>query len=303
MIEERDDTILARWLAGKLNSREIEELENSENFEDYKAIAQGLESFLKPEYDKESLRRKILLAKETDKKKGIIRLKPWLYAAAAILLLLLGYGAFFQEMTYKTGAGETQVVILPDGSETKLSPGTKLSRKKYFWSRSSKVILEEGEAFFTVRPGSDFKVGTAFGDVSVLGTKFNIRLRHGEFVTECYQGKVKFEEKLSGEAMVLTKGEGVTIKEGIRETLKIEKEEPDWMRGLSTFKNSPLKQVIKEMETVYGVTFNSDGGFGEERFTGAFVHDDLQKALTAVLIPMDITFEIKEDGTITLWRE
>lgn len=100
--------------------------------------------------------------------------------------------------------GKTYRVVLADGSEAYLSPGSRL----VFTSapiNGKRIVVLEGEAFFKVVHDEKhpFVVQTAECDVAVLGTEFNVA---------CYAGEVP--------AVTLVKG-GVLVKdkEGKHETL------------------------------------------------------------------------------------
>ena len=48
MFEEKDDTIMARWLAGELTDAESAEFEASETYAEYLRLQQHLEGIEKP---------------------------------------------------------------------------------------------------------------------------------------------------------------------------------------------------------------------------------------------------------------
>lgn len=300
MMEEKDDTILARWLAGNLNDEELKELENSEGFEDYRAIRYGMDYFVKPEYDKEALKRRIEENK-TDLSQSPTWFRSWLKVAATLLILIsVGYGLFFSTVTYETNNGEQLTVNLPDGTELLLAPATTIERKRFFWNQDKVVSLKSGEAFFKVIPGREFKVETDQGSVDVLGTAFDIRYRDNGFTLECYSGKVRFTNAVSQEQQILTKGQGLSLWDGTLDSFEFDKTGPDRFEGMSSFENAPLKYVLKELEVTYDIQFNYDDIDLDQRYTGALVHSNLNQALSTVLMPMDIEYEIGKENQINL---
>lgn len=294
MLEERDDTILARWLSGELTPEEKVDFEKSEGFKDYSSIIKGVDRFIKPPFDKEALRTKLFL--ELDKPKGkIISLKPWYYVAAATVLILLSLGLFFNEVNYITTVGEQQTVALPDGSTVRLNADSHLKRARFFWSTNKKLTLVKGEGFFEVEKGDGFEVHTKLGNVQVLGTKFNVKNRQDYFEVACYQGKVQFEEANSNSKTILIQGQRVIKMEHDFNQETLTNPQPIWLAGESIFTNTPLHVVLRELEIQYGITFEANTVNTNDKYTGGFIHSNLETALTTVLVPMGIQYAIGSD--------
>ncbi len=80
---------------------------------------------------------------------------------------------------YRTGIGETARFTLPDGSVAQLSTSTAISLN--FTAGERRVVLEEGEAFFTVAmdSGRPFVVDCDVLKSTALGTQFSVG-RHEE---------------------------------------------------------------------------------------------------------------------------
>ena len=95
---------------------------------------------------------------------------------------------------------------------------------------------------YVVKKGK-FVVETSYGDISVLGTSFNIKSRKNDFTVFCFTGKVQV--KALNKVFTLTKGEGVRLnknKEPVLfndETLKT----PNWMNKESVFYEVPYQEV------------------------------------------------------------
>lgn len=115
--------------------------------------------------------------------------RPWRWAAsvAAVLALVVGLLWWQQRrVEYATGYGETQQVILPDGSSVTLNANSMLT---YAASQPRELWLQ-GEAYFSVQRmehhreqqeyGKQFVVHTDQLDVEVLGTAFNVNSRRGD---------------------------------------------------------------------------------------------------------------------------
>ena len=76
------------------------------------------------------------------------------------------------------------------------SAGSKLSFSKDYNSESRKVFLS-GEAFFDVKKGiNPFIISTEYAEITVLGTKFNVRSREDGFEVGVNEGAVKVHNDL-----------------------------------------------------------------------------------------------------------
>jgi hypothetical protein len=58
------------------------------------------------------------------------------------------------------------------------------------------------------------------------------------------------------------------------------------------------------LEIQFGITFEMNGVDINDKFTGGFVHDNLDTALTTVLVPMGIQYTLgKDNKTVLLTTE
>ncbi|NAS31126.1 hypothetical protein GTQ40_09105 [Flavobacteriaceae bacterium R38] len=296
MIEERDDTFLARWMANELTPEELDAFKNDSDFPKFDAIAKGSYLFKKPEFDKEAFKQK-LNEKLEHRKKKVIKLRPFFYATAVAASLFIAFLFLFNEKNYVTAFGEQSTVFLPDGSEVRLNAKTKLTHRRFFWSQNRKIKLE-GEAFFKVAKGSLFSVVTKSGTVSVLGTQFNVKTRSKSFELACFEGKVAFVSSSEDVSTTLEKGEAIKLKEKKIETFKIEENSPSWLRGQTIFKETPLSDVLEVLQVQYGISFTTNTVDLSRLFSGSIVHNDLEIALKSVLLPMGIEYHIIDTTVI-----
>lgn len=296
MLEETNDTILARWLSGEIGPQELRELEASENFGDYRQIVQGMDRFQKPPYNGEALKEKIQTQIDARKGGKLISFKPWHWGIAASVLLLFSLTFFFREVEHATLPGQQLTVSLPDGSLMKLNANTQVRRARFLWSRDKKIQLLQGEAYFQVERGEGFQVSTPQGSVEVLGTQFNVRSRLDYLEVSCYQGKVRFVEPETSREILLEKGQKLSGTAAGLRTGTMVGPAPPWLEGESVFENVPLKVVLLELEAQYGLFIETMDIDLEERYTGGFVHGNLEGALTTVLLPMGIQYQMDPAG-------
>lgn len=301
MFEDKDETILARWLAGELSPEELTEFEQSSEFKEYLRIAQGMERFKRPAFNKAQLRDKLQDGINRPSKGKVQYLKPMLYISAVAASLLLIIGIFFNEVSYSTGAGEQLAVVLPDGSEVQLNAKSTLTRQRFLWNDDKKVTLD-GEAFFSIEKGEGFSVRTTSGVVSVLGTQFNIRARKATFELICYEGRVQFDAAAISEKAILTQGDVLRLEEAQVDRERTDMEKPTWTSGRSTFNNALLIHVIDELEIQYGIVIRHDLGANTDHFTGSFVHNNLEIALKSVFAPMGMDYQLAPDHKTVILR-
>ena len=301
MFEEKDDTILARWMAGTLTSEEQSKLEQLPDFKDYERIVQGLDRFEKPIFNKEYMRQRIKKKIDKPSKVKVLQLKSVLVAASIAASVILIIGVFFNEVTHKTIAGEQLAFALPNGAKVQMNAKSELSYTRFFWKAGKKVKLQ-GEALFETSKGNEFHVSTESGVVSVLGTRFNVKSRANMFEVKCFEGKVSFKPKKSKQEIIIEKGESVKGLQGIYIEESIEETEPEWIKGWSSFNNVSLQEVLDELQIQYDVTIENSGANLSERFSGGFVHDNLNMALKTILEPMGIKYELSNDNKrVKIW--
>ncbi|MDO5969399.1 FecR family protein [Flavivirga aquimarina] len=153
-------------------------------------------------------------------------------------------------------------VKLADGTQVWLNSESKLKYPVTFKKGETRqVVLVYGEAYFDVSPsknhnGATFKVVSNLQEVEVLGTEFNIKAYKDEesVYTTLAEGKVSvrnevFKEKLKvGEQSVLNE-----VKGNIKiQTVNVYNETA-WRKGIFSFKNKPLKDIMKSLSRWYDI--------------------------------------------------
>ncbi len=231
------------------------------------------------------------------------RILRWTLAAAAVFALLIWVNSAREVSNVMVHSGEKEQINLPEKSEVTVNAGSKVSynRKRFPDDRDIRL---EGEAFFIVKPGSEFTVITPQGTVTVIGTSFNVISRPGRFEVSCYTGKVKVEQGLK-DKMEITSGERCYT-DKLKEKLKLKTFDsspiaPDWMRGKFTFEDQSLSVVVSELERQYGVKVKLTPEIKDIKYTGLFESGDLEKALSLITWPLHLKAEIS-GKTISISR-
>src|SRR5690554_607376 len=108
--------------------------------------------------------------------------------AAGLLVLVLGsfMAYYFMGMSVIENKNpQSAQYTLPDGSKVKLNKEAVAYYNSSVWFLNRKIKLLSGEAFFDVNPGKKFTVETEMGDISVLGTSFNVSVNNNNLKVAC----------------------------------------------------------------------------------------------------------------------
>lgn len=193
-------------------------------------------------------------------------------AAAAIVCAVFTTGVLFfrqqspskgaisaRMLTYSTSSGKQMKITLPDGSQVQLNSCTQISFPDNF--RQQREIYLQGEAFFEVAPNtsSPFRVRTDSLMVEVLGTRFNCNAYPGNSssLVTLEQGKIAVTPKVTdSRRLILQPGEQLQY---MQDEMKVSTGDmataTAWMEGIIVWKNERLKDVVRRLERIYGVSF------------------------------------------------
>ncbi|GAA3650972.1 FecR family protein [Flavivirga jejuensis] len=170
------------------------------------------------------------------------------------------------------------------------------------------VVLVYGEAYFDVSPsenhnGATFKVVSNLQEVEVLGTEFNIKAYKDEesVYTTLAEGKVSvrndvFKEKLNvGEQSVLNEVTGnIKIK-----TVNVYNETA-WRKGIFSFKNKPLKEIMKALSRWYDIDIIIKNKKLEDiRFNGVLSKSmNLEEILEPIKRNINLNYKVYDDKIV-----
>lgn len=218
------------------------------------------------------------------------RLLRWSIAGCLAVIALCGGIMRLSQVELESGDRELPCT-LPDGSQVKLMPGSRLSYNKFTWVFRRRAVLS-GLAVFAVTHGKAFSVATAAGKVAVLGTRFLVRQNGGDLEVECYEGSVRVE--VPSGALVLQAGKRVRSDSGGITLSDIAPPLP----MLIPFEAVPLREVIDNIETIFGVCVTGKERYADLVFTGFIITSDIHQTLEAVFRPCGIGYEISGNEII-----
>lgn len=224
---ERVKYLFGKYLDNTLSPEEGEELFNRiEQLDDTHLLEdifhKGWSESGKVNREKLLTWKKLMLEQEKRQRKQVSRgrmLPIWKWTVAASILIIVGLVWWMYPVTpefevYHTGYGETQEIVLSDGTKVFLNANSKLVWYKDLFEDSNgkefRLSDLSGEAYFQVShidqngkilPEADenesqlipFKVQTADLTINVLGTSFNVSNRRGQTDVYLDEGKVELE--------------------------------------------------------------------------------------------------------------
>lgn len=235
---------------------------------------------------------------------------PWagygLAAAAVVVAAFVGLDAWKERarghglspVESSAGEGEVVAMTLSDGTFVRLARGATL---RFPAAEGRREVVLEGRAFFAVsRSGEPFLVRTPRGDVTVLGTRFQVKSNGEGLEVVVVEGLVEVAAP-GGTARALA-DQVATVREGAAPVVTSVTDvwsRLDWPAGLLVFQGTPLATVAAELGRFYGVDVEvldtSAGGLG---ITGSFQGEPLEAVVEAVCAVTGIRCEVTPEGVV-----
>jgi transmembrane sensor len=198
--------------------------------------------------------------------------------------------------TIATPRGGQYKIVLPDGSRVWLNAATTLRVPAAFTGTDRSVELEEGEAYFEVKPtaGRSFTVhvdphrpGDKEMDVEVLGTSFNLNAYgdEPEVLTTLLTGSLRVTKGSAN--VVLYPGEQASVVPGL-DAVHVGADVDAagtiaWKDGLFHFDRVGTEEVMRQLARWYDVDVIYEGSLPVRQFVGTIPRDvpasDVLKAL------------------------
>lgn len=192
--------------------------------------------------------------------------------------------------------GGENTVILTDGTTVHLNAGSKLTYPVRFAGKR-RVVALEGEAYFDVvkdetRP---FIVQTHLGEVTVLGTAFNINAYTDASVyTTLVHGKVQFSSSSIG-TIILSPGEQAVVSANGSEKRMVDLDEyVGWVDGRYVFNNRPLGEIMQTFERWYDIqVYYETPHLRDITYSGSLKrYGTINSFLDALELTGDLTYKI-----------
>ncbi|MEX0362918.1 MAG: FecR family protein [Allomuricauda sp.] len=238
---------------------------------------------------------------------------------AAVLVILFGLAFYFNHsgestavetenamVMIATSIGEKEEVVLSDGTKVTVNANSVLSYPANFTGNTREVLLK-GEAFFEVTENKEkpFIVNTNEGmDIKVLGTVFNVKSypEDKKVETTLVSGKVQVVERKDNKTVLLYPSQRATYNKS-DDRLIIDKVQTEplisWKDGKLIYDEAPLREVIKDLEREYHVSFlvNSEELL-EYKFKGVFDNLSIDQVLSLFELSSPIKCTLKQNYVI-----
>lgn len=250
------------------------------------------------------------------------RWRPTAIAASLLLMIGAASGVFLSDAprqqhpgemaasvpravaTFATPVGGRRVIPLEDGSRVELN--TASSVRTSITGESRRVWLDKGEAYFDVAhlPGRPFVVHAGSRTITVLGTRFSVRLEGEKVTVSVAEGSVRVA---NGEevtpATVIAAGD-IAIAAGPSTLLTAKSEERvenalSWREGLLSFDQTRLRDVAAEFNRYNRKPIVVNGRVAAEiRIGGVFPASDAEAFVRLLRDAYELRVEQREDAVV-----
>lgn len=218
----------------------------------------------------------------------MITMRQWIAIAASLLLLLCG-GAYLYKRSHQrillVANEKAQLFVLSDSTHVTLSPHSTL----FYYKGDDRTVTLDGSAYFEVHHDDQhpFTISNDMAQIRVLGTKFQVTgSMIPEKTTEVFvtEGKVAFSAIGTGQqGMILTRGKKARLCQGEERPQLIAAgsiNQVAWATRLFHFNNTPLAEVLADLEQFYQVELNAPDT--HKRLSGDFETDSLEEILALI---------------------
>ncbi|QGY45014.1 DUF4974 domain-containing protein [Maribellus comscasis] len=269
----------AKVLSGNATEQEQKKFEkwlslsegNRSEFELYQKLWKSLPFFKRRDLNSAKLKTHLKIIEKQKRERSFFYY--WQKAAAVLLIPVLIAASYFYFdkdkptksnvatlETIQTPYGARTSFALPDGSVVWLNAGSKVAYPHEF-SDTREVELS-GEMYLEVKKSNaPFIVKTKYGNVEVLGTKFNVCAYNDEpFQTTLIEGNVALKSKESGKQFVLSPGLQAVLENGIFNADTVDVASYiSWKDGKMEFRREPFELVAKRLERWFNVSIELKG--------------------------------------------
>jgi ferric-dicitrate binding protein FerR (iron transport regulator) len=230
----------------------------------------------------------------------------WAWATAATVLIAAFLGIFcftsFEESILIAESGDQiKKVTLADGSEISLRPHSSLYEIEV--SDQKRAYKVSGEAFFNVSHDEDrpFSVEAVFGEVTVLGTKFNVSTWTGYTTVYLEEGSVRVNN-IGGMEAILKPGERIDLYDSTisdPESSSVEQYK-DWLNNTLVLNSTSVKEIIQELEHHFALTIDISAFENtSELISGSILLENTDQTLADLGVILGGTFrEVNTDSYV-----
>lgn len=201
------------------------------------------------------------------------------------------------DVTYVANPGTNGIIVLPDSSTVRLNGASTLTVPSRF-NASSRELYLSGEGYFDIRHHDDWpmNIHTSKGVViKVLGTTFDLSAYENDENVKLtlIEGKVVVKEERTGsehevkplqeiKLSLASDGAGTSIEKPVIRAANVQKNTA-WVNGELVFDNTPMPEIIKQLERWYGVHVHvADQDILNYRLTATFTTESITRVLDLI---------------------
>lgn len=249
--------------------------------------------------------------------KSVLR-KVMYYAAAACILLIIGFASFHfgkNSITRNTGIitmevenGQKGDIILADGSKVYLNSDSKIAYDDSY-NKKDRILTLEGQAYFEVAKNKEkpFIVQTNGVKIEALGTIFDVKAcKTSDLVTvTLIEGKVKVndfsderylnpKERLEYNLTEKSFGKATELLPNANNLL--------WRSKELAFYGEPLEEICKTLTRMYNCRFRfGSDAIKKYTYTGIIKDGTLKNVLEFLSQTASVKYTIMQDSTIVIY--
>lgn len=237
------------------------------------------------------------------KRRGAVR-----YAmAASVLAVAVGLGLFsglehpaVYDAEFSTLLGERRQVALPDGSLMDLNSRSVVA--VHYEKGRRAIVLKQGEALFRVEHDTSrpFVVQAGAGQVTVTGTRFDVRRDDDQTRVVVEAGTVKVQGRAAQPVVTLTAGLGTSIdSQGTVAAARPVNAQAlmAWQTGKLVFNDASLAEVAREASRYREKPLRVSAAASDLRLTSVFNTHDTEALLKALPHILPVALHTLPDGS------
>lgn len=227
--------------------------------------------------------------------------------AASVLAVAVGLGLFsgldhpaVYDAQFSTVLGERRQVALPDGSLMDLNSRSVVA--VHYEKGQRGIELKQGEALFSVEHDSSrpFVVQAGAGQVTVTGTRFDVRRDDDQTRVVVEAGTVKVQGHAAQPVVTLTAGLGTSIdNQGAVAAARPVNAQAllAWQTGKLVFNDASLAEVAREVSRYREKPLRVSTAASELRLTSVFKSNDTDALLKALPHILPVALRTLPDGS------
>lgn len=234
---------------------------------------------------------------------------PALVGLAATILILVavwlggGFNTEVQMLSLSTEYGETNELVLPDGTHLTLNANSSVRYAASWENEESRQIWLDGEAFLEVThlPSQPFIVHAGEADVKVLGTTFNVRNREKNISVLLVEGKVEVLQDEENKA-ILSPGDLAKLGENGLTIDSVETSQfTAWKDHRMVIRGQPIQYIVDRLAWENDIEITvSDANLLQKRVSAVLQTSDPEVLLSALVEIYGLTISKSGENTFQI---